>query len=137
VTRLLVCGGRDYDDEAHAFDVLNRLHAQKQFTCVIHGACRWDADLEEHQQRKMSGADALADRWALSLGLKLYRVPAAWKRLGPQAGPIRNSGMLAYQPDIVVAFPGDRGTNDMIKKARKAKVTVLTIMPASPTGGAE
>lgn len=38
------------------------------------------------------------------------------------AGPIRNSFMLALGPDLVLAFPGGRGTADMVRQASEAGV---------------
>lgn len=32
------------------------------------------------------------------------------------------------KPDLIIAFPGGSGTADMIKRARKAGVTVLTVI---------
>jgi hypothetical protein len=33
------------------------------------------------------------------------------------------------KPDLVIAFPGGRGTADMVKKARRAGVEVVEIAP--------
>lgn len=44
------------------------------------------------------------------------------------AGPIRNQHMLDIgKPDVVLAFPGGRGTEDMIRRAEKAGVPVKRI----------
>lgn len=126
--KVLVCGGRNYNDHECVFKTLDRLHAEHTFSHVIHGACGWDAD-HVNGIESMRGADALADAWARARGVPLYRVPAAWSRLGHIAGPTRNSGMLAYNPDLVVAFPGWRGTANMIKQATKAGVRVERIQP--------
>jgi len=112
--RVLVCGGRKFTDRALLFDVLDELHAQYIFTCVIHGAQR--------------GADRLADEWARLARVPPYRFHAQWKHKGPAAGPIRNARMLEKgQPDLVVAFPGSVGTKDMMHKALAAKVPVLKV----------
>jgi hypothetical protein len=50
---------------------------------------------------------------------------AQWKKHGRAAGPIRNQRMLDKgKPDLVVAFPGGRGTADMIRRAERAGVPV-------------
>jgi hypothetical protein len=55
--------------------------------------------------------------------------PAQWDRYGEAAGPIRNAWMLEFgKPDLVVAFPGGRGTADMISKARKAGIEVCEVV---------
>jgi hypothetical protein len=52
--------------------------------------------------------------------------PADWERHGRKAGPIRNRTMLAVgKPDLVVAFPGRRGTEHMVAIARNANVPIL------------
>jgi predicted Rossmann-fold nucleotide-binding protein len=40
---------------------------------------------------------------------------------------MRNARMLTYKPDLVIAFPGGRGTEDMISQARTAGVTVTKV----------
>ena len=42
------------------------------------------------------------------------------------AGPIRNQEMLDKEnPDIVVAFPGGRGTQDMTSRAQNKNIKVV------------
>lgn len=120
--RLLVCGGRHFEDRAMLWRVLDSLHEQHIFSVVIHGMAR--------------GADRLADHWAVFNKIPAYRFHAAWTQQGLAAGPIRNAKMLEKgQPDLVVAFPGNSGTKDMVRKALAAKVAVLrvradgTVMP--------
>ena len=38
--RVLVCGGRDFDDVGLMISVLDRLHTEKSFTMLIHGNAR-------------------------------------------------------------------------------------------------
>jgi len=37
--------------------------------------------------------------------------------------------MLEWGPDLVIAFPGGRGTADMVRQARIAGVKVIEIKP--------
>jgi hypothetical protein len=112
--RVLVCGGRNFEDRAMLWRVLDSLHEQHRFSVVIHGMAR--------------GADRLADHWATFNRIPAYRFHAPWTQYGNAAGPIRNAKMLANgQPDLVVAFPGANGTKDMIRKALAAKVDVLKV----------
>jgi hypothetical protein len=48
---------------------------------------------------------------------------------GKAAGSIRNQRMLDAEKhiDVVVAFPGGRGTADMVRRARAAGIHVLEI----------
>ena len=109
--KVLVCGGRDYSDKKYLEEFLDRVHEETPITILIHGAAR--------------GADRLAGMWAKSRELELIEVPAEWDRYGKAAGHIRNSEMLTHKPNLVVAFPGGKGTSNMIKKALSKKITVL------------
>jgi len=111
--RVLVTGGRDFSDRTLLFEALDRLHSLHGFTVLIHG----DA----------SGADRLAGEWATERGVEVLACPADWKTHGRAAGPIRNKEMLNEKPQLVVAFPGGKGTADMVAKARKAGVKVVDL----------
>jgi len=114
MTRVLVCGGRDYDDEARVFEELDRLKP----TFVIEGGA--------------NGADSLAWRWAKrNLPFNSRRTfEANWSAHGKAAGAIRNQQMLDEgKPDLVLAFPGGRGTADMVRRAKRAGVQVVEIAP--------
>lgn len=109
--RILVCGGRDYVDSVFIDLCLSRVHQKKPITLIIHGGA--------------SGADKLAGRWAHRHGVRAVEVPADWASHGKAAGPMRNQLMLdVHRPDGVVAFPGGRGTADMISRAKKAGLKV-------------
>lgn len=115
MTRVLVCGGRDYADMNRVYEVLGRLHARTPFSLLINGAAR--------------GADTLAQMWATRQRIPTEQYPANWDVYGNRAGPIRNQRMLSEsRPDIVVAFKGGDGTQDMIDRAHKAKLPVLMIL---------
>jgi len=116
MTRVLVCGGRNYTDTARVFAVLGKLHGEAGIDTVIQGAAR--------------GADSLASLWADKHGVDQEAYPADWENHGSFAGPMRNTRMLNEgKPDLVIAFPGGRGTADMVKKARRAGVQVVEIAP--------
>ncbi|QIO34333.1 DUF2493 domain-containing protein [Bradyrhizobium sp. 1(2017)] len=104
--KVLVCGGRKFTNYDAAEKYLDMLNSIYRFALVIHG----------NQQ----GADACADRWARSRHIDVQAFPAAWVEHGNSAGPIRNGRMLREgKPDLVVAFPGNRGTRDMLKQSRR------------------
>ncbi|MGX9981171.1 DUF2493 domain-containing protein [Methylobacterium fujisawaense] len=120
--RVLICGGRDLDPalvwnwlEAHVIeecaDALGRAQ-HVLISYVIHGGA--------------TGADTGADRWARSSEIPVTCFRADWDRYGRQAGPLRNTQMLAEgRPDAVIAFPGGAGTADMVRKARAAGLPVV------------
>jgi predicted Rossmann-fold nucleotide-binding protein len=114
--RVIVCGGRNYWDRVLAYAVLDKLHRQKGIDAIIQGGA--------------NGADTLASEWADSRSVRNIQFDADWESHGNFAGPMRNRRMLEEgRPALVIAFPGGRGTADMVKKARKAGVQVVEIAP--------
>jgi len=112
--RVLVCGGRDYTDRDALYVALDRLHADHRFATVIAGGAR--------------GADTLAVQWAEHRGIPTEVYMADWDGLGRKAGPIRNQRMLDEgRPDLVVVFPGGKGTAGMMALATKAGVEVIAL----------
>ena len=116
--KVLVCGGRTFEDEDLLNRELDRLHAEYGFSTLIEGVAR--------------GADQLAGVWARSRGVALVEYPARWEEEGRHAALIRNKRMLVEgRPDLVVAFHGGRGTWHMCKLADDAGVPVIRIAAPS------
>ena len=108
--RVLITGGRNFDNRELLETTLDAVHASAPLSALIHGAA--------------NGADTLAGKWASRNGIKIFACPANWKRFGWGAGPIRNREMLELTPDLVVAFPGGRGTADMISAAEQKRIPI-------------
>jgi predicted Rossmann-fold nucleotide-binding protein len=108
--RVIVCGGRFYQDAEEVARRLGAFHARHTITCILHGGAM--------------GADRTASAWGEAQGIPTRAFLADWLRYGDAAGPIRNRAMLRESPDAVIAFPGGNGTADMIRQARLAGVTV-------------
>jgi len=71
----------------------------------------------------------LAHDWARARMIQVRCYNADWQRHGRGAGPIRNQAMLDDgKPHLVIAFPGGRGTVDMIRRAKAAAVAVAEII---------
>jgi predicted Rossmann-fold nucleotide-binding protein len=114
--RVLVCGGRDYTDYESLGYHLGTLRAKHSISLIIHGGQR--------------GADTMAGTWARENNIPVQAYMAEWTRYDKAAGPIRNQRMLDEgKPDLVVAFPGNRGTRRMVKQARDHGVDVLIVEP--------
>lgn len=112
--RVLICGGRNFDDLPFLDRTLDAIHAKRRISSVIHGGAR--------------GADSMAHFWAGASGIAIDVYHANWDRDGKAAGPIRNQRMLNEgKPDLVVAFPGGPGTADMVRRAEKAGVEVVRL----------
>jgi hypothetical protein len=123
--RVLVCGGRDYDDRNAVFrwlDANTPRSVPDQYgndmplgVTIIHGCCP-------------TGTDRWADEWAVVNWCNIAEYPADWRTHGRTAGPIRNQRMIDDgKPDLVVAFPGGRGTADMVRRAEAAGIPVERI----------
>lgn len=116
--RILVCGGRDYNDRDHIHNTLCEIDAKRgPITCVIHGAA--------------TGADHEAMIWAQMMATvrKVTHAPfvADW-RTGKSAGPIRNRRMIEEgKPDLVIGFPGGKGTANCLRQARAAGLEVIEV----------
>lgn len=116
--RVLVCGGRDYFDFPRVEEMLSRI----TITSIVHGGA--------------SGADALAQEYADDHFIPTLVFEADWAKHGKAAGPIRNEYMLLHgKPDLVMAFPGGRGTADMVRRAKAAGVPVVE--PVQPDNSSE
>jgi hypothetical protein len=112
--RVLVIGGRDYRDQDRCFAELDRLNAEYKFATLIHGGA--------------PGADTLAQDWAVARAVPVEVFPADWSKLGHSAGPNRNGQMLKDgRPTLVVAFPGGKGTRDMVRRATHKGLPVVQI----------
>ena len=72
------------------------------------------------------GADAIARLWASKRRIRRRTFEADWVTLGKRAGIIRN-GQMAREPGVslCVAFPGNKGTGDMIYQARREGIDVV------------
>lgn len=108
---VLVTGGRGFSDTKVVRDVLGRL------------------DIDLLIQGGATGADREAKIWADLNGIHHATIPALWDFYNrhPKAGPIRNSVIAKLNIDLCVAFPGGRGTADMVKKCKLKGIEVIEI----------
>lgn len=120
--KVLVCGGREYDD----WDQFSREMYQLYKEADIDGyANKVNFSVVSGDAK---GADFLARVWCKFRYLSYQEYKANWKKFGQAAGPIRNQEMLNdSQPDVVIAFPGGKGTADMVSRATKAGVKVIEV----------
>ena len=114
--RVLVTGGRKYDNYKKVSDVLDKVFSSfpSKDDVIINGAA--------------TGTDSLAALWAKNNNVSTAEFPAQWHRFGKRAGPIRNKEMLEKaKPHFVIAFPGGKGTADMIAQAKAAGIEVMDV----------
>lgn len=131
--RVIVCGGRDY---GRVRNPLGRLTPEEVAAAKAQAAAEQQRVADALSGLNVTalahgaapGADSVAHRWAIRHRVPVSPYPAAWHIDGKAAGPIRNARMLQeFRPDAVVAFPGGRGTADMIRQARAAGVRVILV----------
>lgn len=113
--RVIVTGGRDYAMVRVVRAVLDSIHREASIGTVVTGACP-------------TGADALACDWAMRNGLSVEEFPADWATHGRAAGPVRNARMVRAGADLMVAFPGGRGTADCVRKAEVAGIQIQRVL---------
>lgn len=105
--KILVTGSRNWTDRAairrELLIEMQRAVDKGRTPIVIHG--------------NAAGADLIADSVANALGMHRFGVNALWG-IGLRAGPLRNSVMVALEPDIGIAFHPDiaksKGTKDCV-----------------------
>ena len=116
---IMVTGGRELDDIEPVVTAL------EPYTTVgsimVNGGAR--------------GLDFLARQyWQSCAQLPYVTVPAAWNRQGKAAGQIRNIVMArghavapygVIKPDLLVAFPGGRGTAGAVRAAEAEGIEVV------------
>jgi hypothetical protein len=116
--RVLVTGSRKFGDSQMVYNRLERLWTKRLLEndlVIVHGACP-------------TGADALADAWAVGQGVTVVRYPADWS-LGRSAGYIRNIYMITQGPyDLCLAFfangAANRGTAHCAALAEQKEIPV-------------
>lgn len=134
--RVLVCGGRDFADK--------NLNEYRFVHLVLNILC----DLASNEYNPFDnwlptdiviieggarGADRAASDYAVVNFCQHLQFPADWATHGKRAGYIRNKQMLDEgKPDLVIAFPGGKGTAMMVDIAIKAGVKVVDLGGLNP-----
>jgi len=102
--RVLVCGGSDFNDQTIVDAVLDRLHANKPFSLLVHGT--------------NEGTDACADHWAGS-----RRVPTLQIGYRSRADDLEAYGRA--QIELMISFPG--APADAFEWARASNAGMIDI----------
>lgn len=108
--KVIVTGGRDYNDFVMVTDILDFIKPD----LVIQGGA--------------TGADSQARNYCAEWHIECLTYEADWNKFGRVAGPIRNKQMCSeHQDAIVIAFPGGKGTENCIKEAVKLNMIVMRV----------
>lgn len=105
--KVIIAGGREYKFTKTDIEALDEL--KHIITEVVCGEAR--------------GADTEGKYWANSHNIPVKSFPADWSK-GRGAGFLRNQEMADYS-DACILFRGNKGTQDMFRRATKGGLTVL------------
>lgn len=128
--RVLICGGRDFGKTDRTEYDSAMLFLIKRFTEYLPDPENTSNHYGELTiiEGGAAGADTIARDFATIQWLMLETYKADWNKWGRSAGPIRNKQMLKEgKPDLVIAFPGGSGTQNMIDQAKAAGIPVEEI----------
>lgn len=116
MTKVIVCGGRNFNDRQWLWNGLDEFHDIVGITELIEGGA--------------AGADRLAGQWVdyinyLTSGHQIRHtvVSAEWERYGRSAGWVRNNAMADLEPDYVFICPGGVGTQMMVDIAKRRNIS--------------
>jgi len=130
MSKVLVCGGRDFKDEKLLFSTLDLFNSKNKITLIIQGYAGKTLNKEKDI---IIGADRLADKWARINNIpstgRLFEVTnEMWNKQGKAAGFIRNKRMLLRaKPHYVIAFQGGNGTLMMVNLALSRDIPVVKV----------
>ena len=112
--KVVITGGRDFNEKKYIHEQLDKIHSETPITLLVQG--------------NAIGADILSGMWATKNKIKMLTVKADWDKFGNKAGLIRNIEMAdMYDYDMVIAFPGGRGTAHMIEYCESRNMNIIKI----------
>ena len=109
IFRVIIAGGRDFDDYELLKKKCDQLFSERWPTAIVCGEAR--------------GADSLGKRYANERDIPAMSFPADWDLYGKRAGYIRNKEMADNADALIAFWDGEsRGTANMIQLARQANL---------------
>lgn len=115
--RIAVTGGRDYTNRDKVTEIFEKMLKALKMPLIIVGCCETGLDLFVREF-----CEANKDR------LNHIVCEADWNKYGKAAGPKRNTVMVNLKPDLLLSFPGNRGTADMTRQSEAAGVKIQRIL---------
>ncbi len=106
--KVIITGGRKFNAVPHLDRVIPWL--KHRYQCY---------EIDEVVSGGATGADEAGEPLALALGVPAKSIYPNWMKYGTRAGPIRNTAILDYagHDAVLIAFPGGKGTLNMVKQA--------------------
>jgi len=117
--KIVVTGGRDFNEPYFVGRHLDKLHAKYRFTALVEGGAR--------------GVDRFAKHWARQATPAVIHISEQltqdeWDQYGKMAGAVRNGRMLRiHTPALVIAFPGGSGTANCVELAEALGIDIVRI----------
>lgn len=112
--KIIIAGGRDFEDYAKLYQVCDEFLKDQINIEIVSGACK--------------GADLLGERYATERNYSVKQFPADWSRYGKSAGLKRNIKMASYADALIAFWDGEsKGTKNMIDLATQADLKVKVI----------
>lgn len=121
--KVVIYGGRDWDDQDRLNQDLESLHATYGFTEIINGG----QTSRSPDRKRLFGADWQAAVWSQARAIPIRYFYANWIGEGKKAGPLRNQRMVEYGPELGVEFPGGAGTMDMRRRLKAAGIGIVEV----------
>ena len=116
--RLLICGGRHFDDAARIEIELSLLHAISPVSVIIHGG--------------LPGIGVASEVWARKNNVHVIRYPANFS-LGKSGDSTRDEFMLAdSRADTLLIFPGGRRTAELLREASRELLRIVFATDVQP-----
>ena len=143
--RILVCGGRNFGHvirtkaltEDEPAETQARLKEYQYIQTVLNAAVlAYSKERNDYDnwlptditiiEGAATGVDSAAADFAICNYCHVVEYPADWAKHGHAAGPIRNKKMVDEgKPDLVIAFPGGKGTENMVGYANIMGIKVI------------
>ena len=129
--KVIIAGGRDYDDYEMAKAELNMLIAPGVFNrkvTIVSGRCSvGKLTFTTKEGTKVYGADGIGERYAQEYGFEVEPYPADWSK-GKKAGYIRNLQMAKAATHAIIFWDGkSKGSEMMIKLSKENGLRTVTI----------
>lgn len=111
--RLLVCGGRHFENQRLVERVLAQFHAEQPVTVLIHGG--------------LPALGSAAESWARRNAVRLIRYPANFS-LGKRGDLERDDFMVEdSRPVALLAFPGGARTKRLLARASELGIKTFQV----------
>jgi hypothetical protein len=112
--RVIIAGGRDFQDLDKLVEVCDRVFKDYQQVEIVSGVA--------------NGADKLGELYANERGHLIKQFPADWEKYGKSAGYRRNAEMAKYAGALIAFWDGtSKGTSHMINLAKEKGLKLLII----------